>query len=91
MDNPTPSEPVKAALTVLVALGFVALPDRRRVRGTAERRLDLDSVRDDLAGIVQQALEPARISVWVPAAQKIRDTTASAARERRSPLASGGA
>ena len=53
--------------------------------------VDLDSVRDDLAGIVQQALEPARISVWVPAARKIRDTTASAARERRSPLASGGA
>ena len=33
--------------------------------------VDLDSVRDDLAGIVQQALEPAHISVWVPAARKI--------------------
>ena len=27
--------------------------------------VDLDSVRDDLAGVVQQALEPAHISVWV--------------------------
>jgi len=26
--------------------------------------VDLDSVRDDLAGVVQQALEPAYISVW---------------------------
>jgi len=27
--------------------------------------VDLDSVRDDLAGVVQQALEPAHISVWI--------------------------
>jgi len=27
--------------------------------------MDLDSVRDDLAGVVQQALEPAHLSVWV--------------------------
>ena len=27
--------------------------------------VDLNSVRDDLAGVVQQALEPAHISVWV--------------------------
>jgi hypothetical protein len=27
--------------------------------------VDLDSVRDDLAGVVSQALEPAHISVWV--------------------------
>lgn len=27
--------------------------------------VDLDSVRDDLAGVVQQALEPAHISVWL--------------------------
>ena len=27
--------------------------------------VDLDSVRDDLAGVVQQALEPAHLSVWV--------------------------
>ena len=27
--------------------------------------VDLNSVRDDLASVVQQALEPARISVWV--------------------------
>jgi hypothetical protein len=27
--------------------------------------VDLDSVQDDLAGVVQQALEPAHISVWV--------------------------
>jgi hypothetical protein len=29
--------------------------------------LDLDSVRDDLAGVVNQALEPAHISVWIRA------------------------
>jgi DNA integrity scanning protein DisA with diadenylate cyclase activity len=27
--------------------------------------VDLDSVRDDLASVVQRALEPARISVWI--------------------------
>jgi len=27
--------------------------------------VDLDSVRDDLAAAVQQALEPARLSVWI--------------------------
>jgi hypothetical protein len=27
--------------------------------------VDLDSVRDDLAGVVQQALEPTHLSVWV--------------------------
>jgi hypothetical protein len=27
--------------------------------------VDLDSIRDDLAGTVHQALEPARVSVWV--------------------------
>ena len=27
--------------------------------------VDLDSVRDDLAGAVHQALEPAHISVWI--------------------------
>jgi len=27
--------------------------------------VDLDSVRDDLAGVVQEALEPAHVSVWV--------------------------
>jgi len=27
--------------------------------------IDLDSVRDDLTGVVQQALEPARLSIWV--------------------------
>ena len=26
---------------------------------------DLDSVRDDLAGVVQRALEPAHVSIWV--------------------------
>jgi hypothetical protein len=26
---------------------------------------DLDSARDDLASVVQQALEPARMSVWI--------------------------
>ena len=27
--------------------------------------VDLDSVRDDLAGVVNQALEPAHVSVWI--------------------------
>ena len=27
--------------------------------------VDLDSVRDDLAGVIQQALEPAAVSVWI--------------------------
>jgi hypothetical protein len=27
--------------------------------------VDLDSIRDDLAGVVQQALEPAHMSIWV--------------------------
>jgi hypothetical protein len=52
--------------------------DRRfsRARYDAERMVaafaarlkdtvDLDSVRDDLAGVVDQALEPAHVSLWV--------------------------
>jgi len=27
--------------------------------------VDLDSIRDDLAGVIDQALEPSHISVWV--------------------------
>jgi hypothetical protein len=27
--------------------------------------VDLDSVRDDLAGVVRQALEPAHVSLWI--------------------------
>jgi hypothetical protein len=27
--------------------------------------VDLDSVRDDLAGVVHQTLEPAHVSVWI--------------------------
>jgi hypothetical protein len=27
--------------------------------------VDLDSLRDDLAGVVHQALEPAHVSVWI--------------------------
>ena len=27
--------------------------------------MNLDSVRDDLATVVDQALEPARVSVWI--------------------------
>jgi hypothetical protein len=33
--------------------------------GRLKDTVDLDSVRDDLAGVVQQALEPARMSIWV--------------------------
>ena len=34
-----------------------------RLRGT----VDLDTVRDDLAGAVHQAFQPAHVSVWLPA------------------------
>ena len=27
--------------------------------------VDLDAIRDDLAGVVHQALEPAQVSVWI--------------------------
>jgi len=27
--------------------------------------VDLDSVRDDLAGVVHRALEPAHVSLWI--------------------------
>ncbi len=40
----------------------------RMVAGFAARlkdTVDLDSVRDDLAGVVHQALEPAHVSVWI--------------------------
>ena len=30
-----------------------------------EEAVDLDTIRADLASVVQQVLEPARISVWV--------------------------
>ena len=33
--------------------------------GRLKDAVDLDSVRDDLAGVVQHALEPAHVSVWV--------------------------
>jgi hypothetical protein len=38
------------------------------VAGFAARLMhtvDLDSVRDDLAGVVYQTLEPAHVSVWI--------------------------
>jgi len=35
--------------------------------------VDLDSIRDDLAGAVHQALEPAYISAWV--SRRSRDST----------------
>jgi hypothetical protein len=35
--------------------------------GRLKDAVDLDSVRDDLAGVVQQTLEPAHLSVWVSA------------------------
>ena len=33
--------------------------------GRLKDAVDLDSVRDDLATVVQQALEPAHTSIWV--------------------------
>jgi hypothetical protein len=41
---------------LLLAAAFAA-----RLRDTVE----LDSVRDDLAGVVHQALEPTHVSVWL--------------------------
>ena len=33
--------------------------------GRLQDAVDLDSVRDDLSGVVQQALEPTHVTVWV--------------------------
>ena len=33
--------------------------------GRLKDTVDLDSVRDDLTGVVRQALEPAHVSVWI--------------------------
>jgi hypothetical protein len=33
--------------------------------GRLKDAVDLDSVRDDLTGVVQHALEPAHVCVWV--------------------------
>jgi len=33
--------------------------------GRLQDAVDLDAVRDDLAGLVQQALEPGHVSVWL--------------------------
>jgi phosphoglucomutase len=32
---------------------------------TLKDAVDLDAVRDDLVGVVHQALEPAQVSVWI--------------------------
>jgi hypothetical protein len=32
--------------------------------------VDLDSVRDDLAAVVEKALEPAHLSVWIQAEER---------------------
>jgi hypothetical protein len=31
----------------------------------ARHAVDLEAVRDDLTGVVQQALEPAHVSLWI--------------------------
>lgn len=38
--------------------------------GRLQDTIDLDSIRDDLAGVVQETLEPAHVSVWVRAANR---------------------
>jgi hypothetical protein len=52
-----------------VATGILPDASRRVAVAAFAARLknivDLDSVRDDLAGVVHQALEPAHASVWV--------------------------
>jgi hypothetical protein len=47
--------PVTTALAQAIAAFAARLKDA----------VDLDSVRDDLAGVVHQALEPAHVSVWI--------------------------
>ena len=50
--------------------------------------VDLDSVRDDLASVVQEALEPAHVSVWVSERRCGRASTGSAA-SRHAPAGRG--
>jgi hypothetical protein len=60
--------PVAFSLCVGVAVLRYRLFDIDRIIAAFAARLqdavDLDAVRADLAGFVQQALEPAHISVW---------------------------
>jgi hypothetical protein len=35
-----------------------------------KEEVDLDSVRDDLAAVVEEALEPAHMSVWIRASER---------------------
>ncbi|HYB17400.1 MAG TPA: hypothetical protein VEF71_18285 [Streptosporangiaceae bacterium] len=65
------------ALVVLLELGGIGadyawlsyrLGHHLPLAGFAARlkdTVDLDSVRDDLAGVVHQALEPAHVPVWI--------------------------
>ena len=38
--------------------------------GRLQDAVDLDSVRDDLAAVVQHALEPAHLTVWIRPAER---------------------
>jgi hypothetical protein len=38
---------------------------RARLAARLNDAVDLDSVRDDLASVVHQVLEPAQVSVWI--------------------------
>ena len=46
---------------------FTETPDQMiaAFAGQLKDAVDLDSVRDDLATVVEQALEPAHVSVWI--------------------------
>ena len=63
---------ITAGVVIVLTFAGVGLVIARRqpghpIGGRHRRKdaVDLDSIRDDLAGVIHQALEPSRLSVWV--------------------------